>query len=41
VVAGSGVATKVAVQHLLRKRIEKQLRSKNMSELISLSRLLN
>jgi hypothetical protein len=41
VVAGSGVATKATVQHLLRKRIERQLRSKNVTELITLSRQLN
>ncbi len=41
VVAGSGVATKATVQHLLRKRIEKQLRSKNVTELLTLSRQLN
>ena len=41
VVAGSGVATRATVQHILRKRIEKQLRSKGVTELLTLSQQLN
>jgi hypothetical protein len=41
VVGGTGVATKATVEEILRKRIEKQLRSNNISELVSLSNQLN
>lgn len=40
VVAGSGIATKAAVQTILRKRIESQLKEKSISELIDLSHRL-
>lgn len=40
VVAGSGVLTKATVQHVLRKRIEKQLRKKSIDELWKFARQL-
>ncbi|WP_168433124.1 hypothetical protein [Pontiella sulfatireligans] len=41
VVAGSGVATKATVEEVLRRKIEKQMREKSISELIGISRQLN
>jgi hypothetical protein len=41
VVGGTGVATKATVEEILRKRIEKQIREKNFSELLDISRRLN
>jgi hypothetical protein len=41
IVAGCGVATKAAVEDVLRQRIKAQLRQKNVSELVDLSRRLS
>ncbi|WP_136065290.1 hypothetical protein [Pontiella sulfatireligans] len=41
VVAGSGVATKATVEEILRRKIEKQMREKSISELIGISRQLS
>ncbi|VGO23265.1 hypothetical protein SCARR_05372 [Pontiella sulfatireligans] len=41
VVAGSGEATKATVMEILRRKIEKQMREKSISELIGISRQLN
>jgi hypothetical protein len=40
IVAGCGVATKTALADVLRERIVAQLRQKNVSELVDLSRRL-
>lgn len=40
VVGGSGIATKATVQSILRKRIEKQLRDKNINDLLRIARQL-
>jgi hypothetical protein len=40
IVAGCGVATKAALADVLRERIVAQLRQKNVSELVDLSRRL-
>jgi hypothetical protein len=40
-VGGSGVATKATVEEILRKRIEKKIREKSISELLDISRRLN
>jgi hypothetical protein len=41
VVGGTGVATKATVEEILRKRIEKKIREKSISELLSISKQLN
>jgi uncharacterized membrane protein HdeD (DUF308 family) len=41
VVAGTGVATKAAVEGILRRRIEKQIQEKSITELIGISRRLS
>ncbi|WP_136078983.1 hypothetical protein [Pontiella desulfatans] len=40
VVGGTGVATKATVEEVLRRKIEKQMREKSISELIGISRQL-
>jgi len=41
VVAGSGIATKATVEKILRRKIEKQMREKSITELIGISRQLS
>jgi hypothetical protein len=41
VVGGTGAATKATVEVILRKRIEKQIREKSITELVSISKQLN